>query len=397
MAFGLDATPPLAGLSPPSARPLVAGAELQRDLLILARPARARRLGPARPRPADLAPVRRRHGFPLRDQWFVSDVLHSGARYLAWALALVLLVGIWRPLPFARGSGARDRVALGRGDGRLRAADPPAEAGQPDQLPLVAGRVRRQRAPCLALGARPGRRRSGPLLSRRPCHCGVLLPAGLVRPAPSAPVAARRWLIATLVAGAGADVVQVVRGAHYISHSLWTGWFCWPCSAWLLVHAIQRRASGCAERTPEGRATVCRLGSPPARARARPSPRARCRRRCGRAWRRRARRRRSSLVLAPGSSLVGNLALWRSLARDRPAARAACCLGLGVAVLLFAARVGAAVAHRLVPLDEAAVARRPARRRAVAQHYMLSYRIGDGPDHDRQRRRRPTRTRRATC
>ena len=55
-----------------------------------------------------------------------------------------------------------------------------------------------------------------------------------------APVAARRWLIATLVAGAVLTMVQVVRGAHYVSHSLWTGWCCCLLGV-VLVHAIRGR------------------------------------------------------------------------------------------------------------------------------------------------------------
>ena len=43
---------------------------------------------------------------------------------------------------------------------------------------------------------------------------------------PVARGAARRWLWATLAAGAVLTMVQVVRGAHYVSHSLWTGWCC---------------------------------------------------------------------------------------------------------------------------------------------------------------------------
>ena len=39
--------------------------------------------------------------------------------------------------------------------------------------------------------------------------------------------AARTWLFVVLAAAAVLAGVQVMRGAHYVSHSLWTGWFCW--------------------------------------------------------------------------------------------------------------------------------------------------------------------------
>ena len=41
-------------------------------------------------------------GFPWRDHWLTSGVLHQGGRAVGWALFALLLVGIWRPLPFAR-------------------------------------------------------------------------------------------------------------------------------------------------------------------------------------------------------------------------------------------------------------------------------------------------------
>lgn len=47
---------------------------------------------------------------------------------------------------------------------------------------------------------------------------------------------ARAWLISVLVAGALAGVSQQLRGAHFLSHTLWTAWLTWTlsaCIAWL--------------------------------------------------------------------------------------------------------------------------------------------------------------------
>ena len=49
------------------------------------------------------------------------------------------------------------------------------------------------------------------------------------------PQRARRWLYAVLAVGALFSAAQLVRGAHYLSHSLWSAWLCWAlCSvaAW---------------------------------------------------------------------------------------------------------------------------------------------------------------------
>ena len=41
-------------------------------------------------------------GFPLRDHWLWSKVLHEGARRVAWALQLVLLLSVWWPFGVLR-------------------------------------------------------------------------------------------------------------------------------------------------------------------------------------------------------------------------------------------------------------------------------------------------------
>jgi membrane-associated PAP2 superfamily phosphatase len=36
-------------------------------------------------------------GFPLRDNWWMSTVMHNGARNLGWLIFLALLFGVWKP------------------------------------------------------------------------------------------------------------------------------------------------------------------------------------------------------------------------------------------------------------------------------------------------------------
>ena len=40
-------------------------------------------------------------------------------------------------------------------------------------------------------------------------------------------VLARRWLTAALAAGFALGIAQQLRGAHFMSHTLWTAWICW--------------------------------------------------------------------------------------------------------------------------------------------------------------------------
>lgn len=56
------------------------------------------------------------------------------------------------------------------------------------------------------------------------------------------PRAARAWLIGVCAVGTVLAFTQVVRGAHFASHSLWTAWICWSASA-LVWHAAQAAAA----------------------------------------------------------------------------------------------------------------------------------------------------------
>jgi membrane-associated PAP2 superfamily phosphatase len=41
------------------------------------------------------------------------------------------------------------------------------------------------------------------------------------------PGIARKWLLAALLAGLVLGIAQQLRGAHFMSHTLWTGFICW--------------------------------------------------------------------------------------------------------------------------------------------------------------------------
>ena len=249
MDLGLDASPPLAGLAQPAAAapPFDAGAELARDLFVVGAAFVALLAWDALG--LDL-PISRLFGdptgFPWRDHWLASDVLHTGARYAAWVLALVLVVGIWRPLPFARGLTRAERVAWVLATVACAVLIPLLKLGSLTSCPWSLAEFGGTATPVShwAFGVADG----GP---------GRCFPAGHATAAfcflpgwfnlrRAAPLAARRWLVATLVAGAVLTMVQVVRGAHYVSHSLWTGWLCCVLGV-VLVHAL--RARGSARRT----------------------------------------------------------------------------------------------------------------------------------------------------
>lgn len=165
-------------------------------------------------------------GFPWRNHWLFTGVLHDGAR-LAVALALALLA-----IATVRPFGSLRTLAPGRRLWLLAAV-----AGA---MMLVSGFKRLTLTDCpwdlAAFGGalpyvphwQPGVTDGGP------GHCfpaghasaGFAWMAGWFAWPPGAR-SRRRWLVAGLVAGAVLGLSQQVRGAHFMSHTLWTAWICW--------------------------------------------------------------------------------------------------------------------------------------------------------------------------
>ncbi|WP_305807273.1 hypothetical protein, partial [Stenotrophomonas sp. YIM B06876] len=52
------------------------------------------------------------HGFPMRHQWFLVQVLHEIPRRLAWLLTLALALAVWWPFGVLRRVGRTERLQL---------------------------------------------------------------------------------------------------------------------------------------------------------------------------------------------------------------------------------------------------------------------------------------------
>lgn len=195
-------------------------------------------------------------GFALTHDWWLQNVLHTGARQAAWALLLALVVMVWRPLGPLRALPKADRAGLVFGI--LLAA-------------LVVQVLKRS-----SLTSCPWDLQAFGGTARYVSHWrwgvadgggGHCFPAGHASTAfsflaaffwlrPWAPRAARWWLGLTLLAGLGFGAVQMARGAHYLSHVLWAGWFCWLAGGlfWFAVQAWRARRAEAAVTTAQVRA-----------------------------------------------------------------------------------------------------------------------------------------------
>jgi membrane-associated PAP2 superfamily phosphatase len=178
------------------------------------------------------------HGFAWRDAWLTSTLMHQGGRVLAWGVFAFLLLDLTRPI--IRGPQRTERArALAAtlaclvavpGVKRLSSTSCPWDL---DEFGGVAHYVSHWRFGVSDGGAG---------------HC---FPSGhavaafaflsvyfLLRP--SRPSLARAWLTGVLVTGLVFGAAQMLRGAHYPSHTLWSAWLCW-ITCLLVAHWPQRR------------------------------------------------------------------------------------------------------------------------------------------------------------
>lgn len=167
-------------------------------------------------------------GFAWREHWLTSSVMHGGVRNAAWVLFAALVVGIRFPLPMLRTLSRRERwwwlgttllcIAL------IPLLKRASWTSCPWSLAEFGGGSARY-VPHWLLGQRDG----GPGGCFPSGHASTAFGflAGWYVLRRTAPGLARAWLVATVASGLTLGWVQMMRGAHYASHTLWTAWICW--------------------------------------------------------------------------------------------------------------------------------------------------------------------------
>jgi membrane-associated PAP2 superfamily phosphatase len=179
----------------------------------------------------DLALARRvgtPFGFPWRENGFLVEVMHKGARDLSWLLVSVLFVAVRWPVGFLRRLDRPGRIQLALtvlasvlAVSLIKHASRTSCPWDLNEFGGVASYVSHW-----SWGVGDG----GP---------GGCFPAGHASAAfgyvggyfvlrrVSPPSVARIWLGVALAAGLALGWSQQLRGAHYMSHTLWTAWVCW--------------------------------------------------------------------------------------------------------------------------------------------------------------------------
>ena len=170
-------------------------------------------------------------GFPLESHWLWRGLLHDDIRLLPWAVELMLLAVIFWPF------GSFKRLATVR---RWQLALTTlialtvvstiklhSQTSCPWDLHQFGGVARY--VSHWSWGATDGG--TGGCFPAGHASAGFSFFGGFFVFRQVLPKTARRWLTSALVTGFVLGLAQQVRGAHYMSHTLWTAWFCWTVAA----------------------------------------------------------------------------------------------------------------------------------------------------------------------
>ncbi|WP_046111515.1 phosphatase PAP2 family protein [Aquincola tertiaricarbonis] len=184
-------------------------------------------------------------GFALRDHWLLGPVMHEGGRLLGWLGALLLCLGVWWPRGPLRGLARRHRLQLAVSTLAAALAVSVLKGFSSTSCPQELALFGRS-AQYLSHWRWPGTADGGS------GHC---FPAGHASAGfafVSGWFAFRRaglrgqadgWLLAALAAGLLLGLAQQARGAHFMSHTLWSAWLCWVV-AWAMDGLFNRQAAG---------------------------------------------------------------------------------------------------------------------------------------------------------
>jgi membrane-associated PAP2 superfamily phosphatase len=170
-------------------------------------------------------------GFAYEDHWFWRGTLHDDIRWLPWGIELALLSAVARPFGALRQLGVerRAQLALTTLASLLVVSTLKLHSltSCPWELHEFGGTV--AYVSHWAWGVHDGG--SGGCFPAGHASAGFAFIGGFFAFRHALPRTARRWLGGALAAGLVLGLAQQVRGAHYMSHTLWTAWLCWASAA----------------------------------------------------------------------------------------------------------------------------------------------------------------------
>jgi membrane-associated PAP2 superfamily phosphatase len=178
-------------------------------------------------------------GFALRDQWWLNAVLHTTAKWAAWALEAALVASIWWPIGPLRRLAMPQRAQLALTTLVCLLAISGLKSFSltscPWELADFGGTA--HYVSHWSWGVGDGGH--GRCFPAGHASTGFAFVGGYFAWRQTSASTARLWLAGALVFGLVLGAGQQMRGAHFMSHTLWTAWLCWT-TAWLADRAKQQ-------------------------------------------------------------------------------------------------------------------------------------------------------------
>ena len=182
-------------------------------------------------------------GFALQNNGLMTHVMHDGVRRTSWGVVIVLAVGVVWPLSFMRRIDLLGRLQLITSIlvalAAVSVVKHESVTSCPWDLQAFGGVARH--VSHWAIGVTDGG--PGNCFPAGHASAGFAYLCGWFAFRRQAPGVARVWLVIALVAGFTFGISQQIRGAHFMSHTLWTGCISWAaaCVMDALFRAIRQR------------------------------------------------------------------------------------------------------------------------------------------------------------
>ena len=165
-------------------------------------------------------------GFPLRGHWLLTVVLHDGARRAGWLLVVALCLALWWPFGPLKRVPATVRLQLVATTLLSLLAVVALKSGSSTSCPWdlqAFGGVAQHASHWSALAdGGPGR-----CFPAGHASTGFAFLGGYFVFRREHRRMARIWLLSALATGLSLGLAQQLRGAHFMSHTLWTAYLCW--------------------------------------------------------------------------------------------------------------------------------------------------------------------------
>src|SRR2546422_5673333 len=164
-------------------------------------------------------------GFPLQDNWFLTNILHDGARRLAWCVALLLCLGVWFPVAGLKRLAFNNRLQFALTTLVAVTVVSSLKVLSTTSCPYALsdfGGVAHYTSHWAHLFQYDGG--SGGCFPAGHASSGFAFLGGYFAFRGSDKALAKRWLAGAIMVGLILGLAQQLRGAHFMSHTLWTAW-----------------------------------------------------------------------------------------------------------------------------------------------------------------------------